>query len=286
MSDLLDALPAGVEPERKATPHTAVLDEKRRETTALKSGLIDEKDALHLAYYQGVLVSVPSALTPLHLGPEAVFYEVAINGHIYRGLARPDPGQGTRIDTRDLKYSLARAKAPGLREDGVLLEAPATMPNTPRALALEMQGVLGLELREIIDNAYSILSYRRHNGAEYPDTMTPAGYTFREAFLMSVDADGNVRTLYETPKGAMPEKWTHFLKVLDRKSRPTLAQYVVSSMAIREFGEGGAAAMREALTLRDGGLGNAAPMTYTTFAEAFPIADSAKLERIVGGPRR
>jgi hypothetical protein len=116
--------------------------------------------------------------------------------------------------------------------------------------------------------------------------MTPQGYSFRQAFLMSVDALGNLQTLYETPAGVNPEMWTNFLRVLDSRGRSTLAQYVVSSMAIKEFNETGAAAMREALRLRDGGLGSPLPMAYRTFVEAFPLGDNPKLERNVGGRRR
>ncbi|KWU26412.1 hypothetical protein AS149_25835 [Burkholderia cenocepacia] len=253
----------------------------------MKSGLILPEDALRLAYYSGVIFHGIGPLATLRLGDEAVFYEVAIHGKIYRALARPVPGQSERTDARDLKYMLVRSWAPGVCSDGWLLESlPTAIPNTPRALALEMRDVLGLELGDIVENAYSILNYRRHHGAVYPDSMTPPGYTFREAFLMSLDAQGNLQTLYETPKGVNPERWTHFLSVLDRKNRPTLASYVVSSMAVREFGEAGAAAMREALRLRDGSLGSPTPMTFRTFTEAFPLGDHTRLHRDVGGRRR
>ncbi|WP_185733696.1 hypothetical protein [Burkholderia contaminans] len=47
---------------------------------------------------------------------------------------------------------------------------------------------------------------------------------------MSVDAEGNLKTLYETPSGVNPEKWTNFLSVLDRENCESLRQYAVSSM--------------------------------------------------------
>ena len=286
MTSLLGAETGTIESERKATAHTAVLEPKRRETTGLKSGLIAPEDALHLAYYEGVIYSGIGPLASLRLGDEEVFYEVTVRDRIYRAVARPEPGQSRLTPSPDLKYTLARSWAPGLCMDGWLLESPAAIPNTPRALALELHDLLGLGFEDIVHNAYSIMSYRRHHGGAYPDTMMPRGYSFREAFLMSVDAIGNLQTLYETPAGVNPEKWTHFLRVLDSRNRPTLAQYVVSSMAIKEFNETGAAYMREALRLRDGGLGSPLPMTYKTFVEAFPLGDNPKLVRDVGGRRR
>ncbi|MGT2469284.1 hypothetical protein [Paraburkholderia terrae] len=277
---------AAEECERKATPHTAVLDPERRKDTGLKSGLIAAKDALYMAYYQGTIFHGHSSLSSLSLGNEVVFYEVALHGTVYRALARPVPGQSPRIATRDLKYGLARACADALQRDGWLLQAPTAIPNTPRSLVRELQHLTGLTVDDIVDNAYSILNYRRHHGAQYPDTMEPEGYAFKELFLMSVDADGNLTTLYETPSGVNPEKWTNFLRVLDRKECEPLRQYAVSGMAIGEYGEAGAAAIREALLLRDGGLRAAPPASYMPFIERFPLADHQKLERNVGGQRR
>jgi hypothetical protein len=59
---------AAEEPERKATPHTAVLDPERRKDTGLKSGLIAEKDALYMAHYQGTVFHGHSWLPSLRLG--------------------------------------------------------------------------------------------------------------------------------------------------------------------------------------------------------------------------
>ncbi|MBN3761131.1 hypothetical protein [Burkholderia sp. Ac-20365] len=274
------------EPERKATPHTAVLDPERRKDTGLKSGLIAGKDALHMAYYPGIIFHGHSALASLRLGDEVVFYEVAVHGKIYRALARPVPGQNPRTDSRDLKYELVRTWAEGMRQDGWFLAPPPAIPNTPRALVREIQEVTGLPMEVVVDDAYSILNYRRHHGAHYPDTMTPSGYRFREAFLMSIEPDGSLKSLYETPTGVNPEKWTNFLRVLDRKESDALRQYAVSGSAITEFGEAGAVAMREAVRLRDGDLRASPPASYTPFMERFPLADHQKLERNVGGQRR
>jgi hypothetical protein len=287
MSKVLETQPvAAEEPERKATPHTAVLDPERRKDTGLKSGLIAEKDALYMAYYQGAVFRGHSSLSSLRLGKEVVFYEVALHGKVYRALARPVPSQGSRTAARDLKYALARACSEGLQKDGWLLEPPTAIPNTPRALVRELQDVTDLAVEDIVDNAYSILNYRRHHGAHYPDSMEPKGYSFRELFLMSVDTDGNLKTLYETPSGVNPEKWTNFLRVLDRKECEALRQYAVSGMAAGEYGEDGAMAIREALHLRDGGLRAVPPASYIPFMERFPLADHQKLERNVGGQRR
>jgi hypothetical protein len=277
---------AADQPERKATPHTAVLDPEWRKDTGLKSGLISEKDALCMANYQGAALHGHSSLPSLRLGKEVVFYEVALHGKVYRALARPLPGQRPRTAARDLKYGLARACSEGLQKDGWLLEPPTAIPNTPRALVRELQDVTGLAVEDIVGNAYSILNYRRHHGARYPDTMEPEGYGFKELFLMSVDTDGNLTTLYETPSAVSPEMWTSFLRVLDRKDREPLRQYAVSGMAVGEYGEAGAMAIREALHLRDGHLRAAPPASYRPFRERFPLADHQTLERNVGGQRR
>jgi hypothetical protein len=286
VSTVLESLPGVEEPERKATPHTAVLDPERRKDTGLKSGLIAEKDALFMAHYEGIIFHGFPAMANLRLGDEVAFYEVALHGKVYRALARPLPGQGPRDRGRDAEYELSRSCSEGLQQDGWLLEPPTAIPNTPRALVRELQDVTGLTVKDIVDNAFSILNYRRHHGAQYPDSMEPRGYGFRELFLMSVDDEGNLKTLYETPSGVNPEKWTNFLRVLDRKECEPLRQYAVSGMALGEYGEAGATAMREALYLRDGELRAVPPATYMPFMERFPLADHQKLERTVGGQRR
>ncbi|MFP3637818.1 hypothetical protein [Paraburkholderia sp. SIMBA_054] len=286
MNTQSETRPSAHEPERKATSHTAVLDPDRRKDTGLKSGLITKEDALRMAYYSGVTFHGHAALASLRLGDEIVFYEVALDGRIYRALARPVSGQSPRVARHDQQYELARAWAPGLRSDGLMLAPPAAIPNTPRALVQEIQEITGLPVDDIVERAYSILNYRRHNGAKYPETMEPKGYSFRELLLMSVDESGNLKTLYETPAGVSPEKWTNFLRILDRQEREPLRQYAVSGMAIAEYGESGAAAIRAALVLRDGHLRASPPASYLPFTERFPLADHQKLERTVGGSRR
>jgi hypothetical protein len=165
------------------------------------------------------------------------------------------------------------------------MEPPAAIPNTPRALAEELRTLLNLEFEDIVENAFSILNYRKHNGANYPDTMEPARYRFGEIFLMSVDASGDLVTLYETPRGVNVELWTMFLRTLDNPKRSTkLTDYANSSMAVREFGEAGVAAMREALRLRDGHARSTVPLSNTRFLDAFPSLQSGgTLKRDVGG---
>ncbi|RQZ64208.1 hypothetical protein DF057_00140 [Burkholderia cepacia] len=276
--------------ERKATLHTAVLDSERRDKTGLKSGLISESDALNLAYYKGIQYSGAgfSPFMSLRIGDEITFYEVSYNGKIYRGLARPVAGQSKNIRYYDEQYELARSWAPGLCADGWLLEPPTTIPNTPRALLTEMQEVLQADAAEIVAKAYSILNYRRHHGAAYPDTMEPDGYRFDQIFLMRTHEDGTVSCLYETPSGVSPEKWTFFLRDLDRPvARERLGRYLASGMAERDFGKDGAAAMRAAVILRYGALGVYDPMPFSHFTDVFKIGDYAgRIERIVGGSRR
>lgn len=286
MSTVLESLPGAEEPERKATPHTAVLDPERRKDTGLKSGLIAEKDALFMAHYEGIIFHGFPAMANLRLGDEVAFYEVALHGKVYRALARPLPGRGPRDRGRDAEYELARSYSEGLQQDGWLLEPPTNVPNTPRALVRELQHVTGLPVKDIVDNAFCILNYRRHHGAQYPDSREPKGYGFGELFLMSVDADGNLKTLYETPTGVNPEKWTNFLRVLDRKESAPLRQYAVSSMVRREYGDAGTEAMLNALRMRDGVLHQYPPMPSVPFLELFPLSDYSKLERTVGGERR
>ncbi|BCG04530.1 hypothetical protein PPGU19_090980 (plasmid) [Paraburkholderia sp. PGU19] len=56
MSPVVETPPdATEEPERKATPHTAVLEPDRRKDTELPSGLIPEKDAVRMAGYPGIM---------------------------------------------------------------------------------------------------------------------------------------------------------------------------------------------------------------------------------------
>ena len=286
MSTVLESLPGAEEPERRATPHTAVLDPERREDTGLKSGLIAEKDALRRAHYEGTIYHGIPSMASLRLGDEIPFYEVALHGKVYRALARPSPNQGPQALRLGAIYELARSYATGLQRDGWLLEPPTAIPNTPRALVRELQDVTGLPVKDIVEHAYSILNYRRHHGARYPDIMEPSGYGFKELFLMSVDADGNLKTLYETPSGVNPEKWTNFLRVLDREKSESLRQYAVSSMVRREYGDSGTEAMRDALRMRDGELRQFHPMSHVPFMELFPLANYSQLERTVGGPRR
>ncbi|WP_322050173.1 hypothetical protein [Paraburkholderia bannensis] len=276
--------------ERQATSHTAVLDPDRRDKTGLKSGLISENDALWMAYYKGIQYSGAgfSAFTSLRLGNEITFYEVSFKGKIFRSLARPTAGQPPNIRPDDVQYELARSWAPGLKSAGWLLQPPTTVPNTPRALLAEMQEVLQTDAAEIVTNAYSILNYRRHNGAQYPDTTEPAGYRFDQIFLLRMREDGSVNCLYETPSGVSPEKWTFFLRDLDRPSaRERLGRYLASGMAERDFGKDGAAAMRAAIILRHGALGSYDPLSFGHFMDVFKVGEyESKVERTVGGSRR
>lgn len=236
--------------ERQATIHTAVLDPDRRDKTGLKSGLISEKDALWMAYYKGIQYSGAGfgAFTSLRLGDEITFYEVSFKGKIYRSLARPIAGQPSNIRPDDVQYALARSWAPGLKSDGWLLQPPTTVPNTPRALLAEMQEVLQTDAADIVTNAYSILNYRRHHGAQYPDSTEPAGYRFDQIFLLRMREDGSVNCLYETPSGVSPEKWTFFLRDLDRPSaRERLGRYLASGMADSDARGGHPSARRAGL---------------------------------------
>src|SRR5262249_51339008 len=94
MSPMLETPPDATEaPEHRAPPHPAVLDPDRRKDTELPSGLIPAKDAVRMAGYPGIMYLGIRGLEPLRLGDEVPYYEVAIHGTVYRGLARPVPGQ-------------------------------------------------------------------------------------------------------------------------------------------------------------------------------------------------
>lgn len=274
--------------ERKATNHTAVLDPALRRKTSLKTGLIPPDEAIKEAGVETTTYEGIPSMASMQIGDEVAFYEVAFKGRIYRALARPKPG----VTGNDLYYwgnfELARAWAPGMFNDGWLLEPPAAIPNTPRALLAEMQEVLQTDAADILANAYSILDYRRHHGAKYPDTMEPAGYRFDQIFLLRTREDGTVNCLYETPPGVSPEKWTFFLRDLDRPAaRQRLGRYLASGMAERDFGKDGASAMRAAVILRNGALGAYDPLPFGHFTDVFKVGEyEGNLERRVGGARR
>jgi hypothetical protein len=274
------------ENERNATPHTAVLLRTFRQKTGLKSGVILAEQALRTASYDGTTFDNLGITCRAHmrLGAELPFYEVAFKGNVYRLLARPIPGQDSKLRDDDVKYELARTWAPGLRVDGWFTDPPpVAVPNTPRALVEELLSVVGASLDDLLAQSYSIFHYRLDHQGRFPETMQPEGYTLRELFLGSVDAEGKLSTLYETPKGTNVELWTMFLRVLDRTTRAKLANYVSSNMAVNEFGEVGSAAMRQALTLRDGEVNAAFPMSGTRFIQAFPLSEfSSNLTREVG----
>lgn len=262
-------------PERKVTNHTPVLMQSFRNHTMLRTGLISTEEALNCGTYDSFIMSGMSGAnrTDMRLGMELPLLEVAYNGLVYRILVRPIDGQDASIHKSDLACELVRTVAPGMKVGGEYLERPDGVPNTPRALMTEMLSMTGATVAELVANAYSIFHYRLDHEGRYPDSMTPAGYTIGELFLMSDAGDGRMRTLYETPTGTNVEKWTLFLEQLDKKNS-RLAAYVTSSMAIKEFGEAGVAAMREALKTRaPHTLVGVVPMNYTSFLTAFPIPE-------------
>lgn len=83
-----------------------------------------------------------------------------------------------------------------------------------------------------------------------------------------------------------PEKWTNFLRALDRKESIPFRRYAASSMVRREHGDAGTEAMCEALCLRDGELRQFPQTSFVSFQELFPLSGYSKLERTVGGERR
>lgn len=272
-------------PERTATDHTAVLLPGYRKSTLLATGIIPTKGALHMASYDGVIMRGFGWTTrrDMRLGDELPFFEVTFKESLYRIQARPVDGQDPATREDDLVYELVRTVSPGLKCDGLYMERPSGVPNTPRALVSELQFMTRANVSDLMDNAYSIFHYRLDHDGKYPDTMTPAGYTLRELLLLSDNGTGEARSLYDTPAGTNPELWTLFLGELDKKN-PKLAAYVTSSMAVREFRENGVAAMREALKVRDpNALAAAVPMSFTAFLTAFPVPSyQSKLQRSVG----
>jgi hypothetical protein len=277
------------EPARKATPHTAVLQPLRRRETDLLSGLIPASKVLHAIGYDGVTYEGMGVTCRSHIriGDEVPFYEVAFKGRIHRMLARPAAGQESVRYREDLNYELVRTWAPGLRADGWFAKPPTAVPNTPRALVEELLSQIDASLEDILSQGYSIFHYRLDHGGKYPDTMEPKGYTLREVLLAEVDADGQLNTLYETPKGINPERWTMILTVLDGKhTEPTLGSYASSAMAAKELGEAGVLALRRALQLRGLPTHSSTSPGFSHFVDVFPrFKNAKKLDRDVGGSK-
>ncbi|VWD52204.1 hypothetical protein BLA18110_07747 [Burkholderia lata] len=274
--------------ERKATPHTAVLLPGYRDKTDLKSGLIHAEDVLADAYYNGPTLDNLGVTCRAHMriGAELPFYEVAYRGNVYRLLARPVAKQSAGFRDAEVKYELVRTWAPGLRVDGWFLSPPAGVPNTPRSLIEELQTTIAVDFgtrEDFLVGAYSIFHYRLDNQGRYPQSLQPPGYTLREILLASVNGEGALSTLYETPKSTNVELWTMFLRQLEFKDRSQLVDYANSGMAVQEFGAVGAAAIREALTLREGNAISTRPMNGQRFLEAFPPSKlSNEFSRDVG----
>lgn len=267
------------ETERSATPHTAVLLPMYRKDTGLSSGRVASKGALRQPAIGFVFPDV-ACRDNIRLGNEFPFYEVAYRGKVYRVLSRLASCQESGLKAEVEQFELIRTWAPGLQCDGWFMDAPQTVPNTPRALAEEISSILGAGLEDVLTEAYSIFHYRLEHAGRFPESMEPTGWTFREVFLMSLNAGGTLRTLYETPVGTNVESWTMFLRILDTNN-PKLASYVTSEFATREFGTAGVAAMREALLLRYGNVSLAAPKMHMRFLEAFPLTDYIKRSRNV-----
>lgn len=264
--------------ERKATNHTPVLLQSFRNGTILQTGLITLNEALLCGTHDSlsILGMGGACRSEMRLGVELPLLEVSYEGQVYRMLVRPVDGQDSSIRASDMVCELVRVVSPGMRVDGDYLERPDGVPNTPRALVDEMMQLTGASVAELMANAYSIFHYRLDHMGQYPESMTPVGYSFRELFLLSDAGDGQLQTLYETPTETNVEKWTLFLEQLDKKS-DRLSAYVTSSAAVKEFGSAGVAAMREALKIRaPQALVGTVPMSYTTFLTAFPIPEYRK----------
>lgn len=264
---------------RAASAHTAVLIENLRKVTEHQTGLISAVDAGRWGESPAVgFFGAWATIATMRLGKEQPIYEVAFRGKVYRMLARCLPGQGDIVFGRDARFEVIRCVAPGLKCDGELLEAPKFAPNTPRSLLNELISVTGAELTDLMANAYSIYHYRTSHDAAYPDSLTPKGYALGELLLLATDSEGNVSTLYETPRGADIELWTFFLEQMDSgRLQDKLLEYVNSNMAIKEFGERGLAAMREATKLRWGAETVKPNLKYRPFFEVFPYSESASL---------
>lgn len=269
-----------------ASAHTAVLISNLRKVTEHKTGLISAMAAGRWAESPAVKFSGWTSITTMRLGIEQPFYEVAFRGKVYRMLARKLPDQERVALRKDIRYEIIRSTAPGLQCDGELLEAPNAAPNTPRSLLTELMLVTGAELPDLMANAYSIYHYRTGHTAAYPQSMTPKGYTLEELFLLVTDSEGGFSTFYETPQGTNIERWTFFLRQLDSGVlQDRLLAYVNSSIAIKEFGERGLAAMQAAVRLRFGADTVKPNSMYRPYFDLFPPSGNslgAKNERNVG----
>ena len=201
----------------------------------------------------GVRAFGPSAVTfsgfgfvNLLLGNERPIYEILYRDHVYRMLCRP-----SALNHGD-SFELIRSRAPGFKVDGILLEPPEFLPNTPTALFSELIVLTGSTHEELVNEAYDILGYREKHKGSYPESAVPKGYLLGSRSLIENVESGGVKSLYATPTGTNPDLWTLFLYGLDLDIGQKMIDYAFSGLAQRELGQSGRLAAIRAIKLRYG----------------------------------
>ncbi|ASU39114.1 hypothetical protein hmeg3_13015 [Herbaspirillum sp. meg3] len=219
----------------------------------------------------------------LRLGRELPLYEVAYKDKVYRALVRKPSGENASMG-----LELIRTWALGVTSDGWYAQPPSRVPNTPQALVAELQGITGAKMTDLIENGYDLLQYRLLNELAYPKSIAPAGYTLKERYLLTIAPNGELTTLYDTPTGVDADRWSYFLHALDsRNTAKTLDEYAAYGNVIREFGQSGATALRQALRLR---LGAEEKKPFAHVQKAFfelypPRKYETEVERSIAGYR-
>jgi hypothetical protein len=262
-----------------ANSNTPLIEPKQRTMTSLDTGFVPYDELIDNWRFDDAFRYATHEPYPacLRIGDERPYYEVSFKGVIVRALCRP-------LDHPKRQVEFLRSYANSLTGDGWLLQPPNAIPNTPRALISELQGLFEATLQQLVGGAYSIAHWRRRYGPGYPSTMTPEGMTLRQVLLARVDGSELV-TLYETPEGVDADAWSQFLDVLDNGDLATLVGYVCSSAAVDEQGGSVIAQMREALRLRYDAQLPDHPSLNQPFLELFPRRrlGPGVLQRVVFG---
>lgn len=223
--------------------HFPVLRPRFRRITNTENGLIPVYEALRAFTDERSLAFVGPGY--LHLAGERPIYEICFRDKIYRMMFRK------KSHSDEAHYEFIRCISEGMTSDGILLDAPEFIPNSPLALLTEIASLVGVSEREVLNEAYDILRFRVANVAKYPTSFKPDGYHLTSSLLL-IDAEKNIQTFYSTPKLVRPELWTLFLAVLDQEKIQPLINYVFSSTCHREMGTAGRDAAISVLKCRVG----------------------------------
>ncbi|MGF6539383.1 hypothetical protein [Paraburkholderia youngii] len=240
-----------------------------RSLTNPETGLVSVEEALKAGN--------PGSASDLRLGNEYPLYEVALDRDVYRMIIRPRRSDG--------RYEVIRCVANGLKTDGFVFEPqPINIPNTPSALIREMADVTGISPADLISRAHSVRDYRVQFRGRFPDSLEPKGYRFNEWFLASQHGS-EVSTLYDTPRGVDPDRWTAFLRVLDSRDPHKVMDYL-SSSAHKEFPLHVISQMMAGWRDRHGHVYQARPSNSGLLLQTFTLTDEEQKFKRTGPTRK